>query len=171
MHAVLIVAEGKYQGKVISVGRDKFIIGRHRECQLRVTSPKVSVHHCALFLREDGVWVKDLNSTNGTFVNDQAVSGERKLQHDDTLRIGPLVLRVQFNEKQPAEPPRPTRKKSARGLDESAIAQMLSAELEKGGLSGLLYVGEDSSYGSTIIKPVALSSKEDSDAKPKRKKP
>lgn len=166
MQANLVVADGKYHGRIIPVSKTQFIIGRHRECQLRVTSPKVSVHHCALLLRDDGVWVKDLNSTNGTFVNDEAVSGERKLRPDDTLRVGPLVVRLQFDK---VGVPKPARKKPAKTLDESAIARILSADSRAPGASGLLFVGEESVYGSTIMKPTPLD-EAPSDAKPKKKR-
>ena len=120
MQAKLIVVKGRHQGKVLPVTRAEFIIGRHRDCQLRVTSTQVSVHHCAVLLREKSAWVRDFGSTNGTFVNDALVNADQELHHDDTLRIGPLVLRVQLEQGPPAKL---TRKKPAEALEESAIAQ------------------------------------------------
>lgn len=50
-----------------------------------------SGHHARIDLRADGVWVEDLNSTNGTFVNGGRISAER-LEPGDVLRIGQTEL-------------------------------------------------------------------------------
>jgi hypothetical protein len=50
-----------------------------------------SAHHARIDARSDGIWVEDLNSTNGTFVNGGRVSAER-LEPGDVLRIGQTEL-------------------------------------------------------------------------------
>ena len=50
-----------------------------------------SAHHARLEARTDGIWVEDLKSTNGTFVNGGRISAER-LEPGDVLRIGQTEL-------------------------------------------------------------------------------
>jgi hypothetical protein len=50
-----------------------------------------SAHHARIDARTDGIWVEDLRSTNGTFVNGGRISAER-LEPGDVLRIGQTEL-------------------------------------------------------------------------------
>jgi hypothetical protein len=54
-----------------------------------------SARHARIELRGDGVWVQDLDSTNGTFVNGSRVAGAQRLDHGDVLRVGETDLRVE----------------------------------------------------------------------------
>ena len=71
-----------------------FLIGRVRDCDLRLTCPTVSRTHCELILRGDYVAVRDLNSKNGTWVNDEPVVSEKQLFSGDRLRLGMCFLEV-----------------------------------------------------------------------------
>ena len=82
--------------KVFGVGFDDdvvvsapdFLIGRSSQCHLRPACPQVSRMHCELILRDDYVAVRDLESRNGTFVNNERVIGERQLVSGDNLGLG-----------------------------------------------------------------------------------
>ena len=54
-----------------------------------------SARHARIELRGDGVWVQDLESTNGTFVNGSRVAGAQRLDQGDVLRVGETDLRVE----------------------------------------------------------------------------
>lgn len=54
----------------------------------------MSSHHARIEVRPEGVWVVDLESTNGTFVNGQRVTGDRSLRKGDRLQVGSTVLEV-----------------------------------------------------------------------------
>jgi pSer/pThr/pTyr-binding forkhead associated (FHA) protein len=58
----------------------------------------VSKLHCAILHKKDGVFVRDLKSTNGTFINNDRIFGEIKVKDGDLLRIGPLVLALKIQE-------------------------------------------------------------------------
>jgi FHA domain len=49
--------------------------------------------HARIEPRRDGVWIEDVGSTNGTFVNGERVDGARRLQTGDVVRIGETDLR------------------------------------------------------------------------------
>ena len=54
-----------------------------------------SARHVRIELRGDGVWVQDLDSTNGTYVNGSRVAGAQRLGAGDVLRVGETDLRVE----------------------------------------------------------------------------
>ena len=71
-----------------------FLIGRATDCDLRLTCPTVSRTHCELIIRDDYVAVRDLNSKNGTWVNDEPVVSERQLSSGDKLGLGMCFFEV-----------------------------------------------------------------------------
>lgn len=74
------------------------ILGRGRKCGLRIASSKVSRQHCELILKEGSVEVRDLGSSNGTFVNNKPLVPRVvfELDPNDELRLGSVRLRVCF---------------------------------------------------------------------------
>jgi len=60
----------------------------------QIAEPSVSSHHCELTLRGTELAVKDLNSTNGTFINGQRIS-EGVLKPGQTMRLGSVELRLE----------------------------------------------------------------------------
>lgn len=71
------------------------VIGRSREnCQLVVEYDKsVSGRHCAIYVRDGKVMIKDLNSTNGTFVNGDRILVDTQLISGSTIVLGHLEMR------------------------------------------------------------------------------
>jgi predicted component of type VI protein secretion system len=94
MKISLVVASGVHQGKPIAIPGIQFLIGRDEGCHLRPASPAISKKHCLLLVRDNKAFVRDLESTNGTFVNDEQITGERELADGDRLRVGPLDFSV-----------------------------------------------------------------------------
>jgi pSer/pThr/pTyr-binding forkhead associated (FHA) protein len=70
----------------ISLDRALVVVGRHRWCDVRIASHRVSRRHCCLALDRDGVLVRDLGSTNGTRINGRRVE-EGVLRPGDELSI------------------------------------------------------------------------------------
>jgi pSer/pThr/pTyr-binding forkhead associated (FHA) protein len=90
----LIVLTGTQQGQVLDVGPSALSVGRHPLCTFRPVCPLVSRHHCMIVRRDGKVFVRDLYSRNGTFVNDQRVTDEVELCHGDRIMIGSVLLAV-----------------------------------------------------------------------------
>jgi pSer/pThr/pTyr-binding forkhead associated (FHA) protein len=91
---LVVLSAGKSQGKAIPVTRFPFLIGRDPACQLRPGSGLVSGRHCALLVREGRLFVRDLNSTNGTLLDGVALRDERQLKGGERIEVGPLVFGV-----------------------------------------------------------------------------
>jgi pSer/pThr/pTyr-binding forkhead associated (FHA) protein len=68
-------------------------IGRSTGAEFTLDAPLVSRLHCQLSATDEAVQVKDLDSTNGTFVNGKRITSA-KLQAGDRLTVGPVELRI-----------------------------------------------------------------------------
>ena len=68
-------------------------IGRSTGAEFMLDAPLVSRLHCQVAATDDSLEVKDLNSTNGTFVNDRRVRSA-KLRAGDRLKVGRVELKV-----------------------------------------------------------------------------
>jgi pSer/pThr/pTyr-binding forkhead associated (FHA) protein len=72
-------------------------LGRAPDNDLVLDSDEfASVKHARIEPRRDGVWVEDLNSTNGTFVNGMKLSRRQKLTPGDVIRVGETDLRYEL---------------------------------------------------------------------------
>lgn len=81
-----------------SVYLDKQItIGRDHGCDLRINDETVSSMHLRITQETDGLYVRDLNSANGTRINGEEIRGSRPLHNRDILVIGYTTLTIQFN--------------------------------------------------------------------------
>ena len=71
-------------------------VGRGGENDLVLIGDEfASARHARIEMRGDGVWVQDLESTNGTFVNGSRVAGAQRLGNGDVLRVGETDLLVE----------------------------------------------------------------------------
>ena len=88
---------------------DLTTIGRREDCDLRIPLSQISRRHCQISKTPQGAFIRDLGSSNGTFVNNQRVQ-ETRLSAGDQLIVGPINFVVQVDGR-PAEippPPAPT---------------------------------------------------------------
>ncbi|QGJ71252.1 Hypothetical protein PBC10988_29560 [Planctomycetales bacterium 10988] len=95
MSYLLKVLTGKYAGNEARFTKPHVLIGRGSDCEIRPPCNRVSRHHCRITIEEDGeIWIRDLNSTNGTSVEGTPVFGSRQLQSEDKIRVGSIIFRV-----------------------------------------------------------------------------
>ncbi|MGB8266619.1 MAG: FHA domain-containing protein, partial [Candidatus Velthaea sp.] len=73
--------------KTYRFGR-RILVGRAGSADLRIDDPRVSRLHARIEMREDGVYVEDLGSRNGTTVDGTSVTGARLLAVDDEVAVG-----------------------------------------------------------------------------------
>lgn len=76
----------------LKLGVNRF--GRDPESDFPVNHPTVSTQHCELILTADGVLLRDVGSTNGTFIND-AIVKQAVLQNGQRLRLGDVEFVVE----------------------------------------------------------------------------
>ena len=70
-------------------------VGRVEDNAFQIPEPSVSSHHCEFHLRGSDVVIKDLNSTNGTFINGQELEGEAVLKPGQIVRLGQVEVRLE----------------------------------------------------------------------------
>ena len=91
----LLITSGKQKGKKLRLPENRdLVVGRDRECHIRLTAANVSRKHCAIRSSGNQLFVRDLGSGNGTLVNDIAIQDETLLQPGDVLAIGAFVFQV-----------------------------------------------------------------------------
>ncbi|PAY15234.1 hypothetical protein CKO51_32895 [Rhodopirellula sp. SM50] len=97
MRAKLILATGSHAGIEAPLRTGYYMIGRHRECQIRPKTRKVSRRHCLVHNTDESVRVFDLGSSNGTFVNERRLEPNEwlTLADGDHLRCGCTQFQVE----------------------------------------------------------------------------
>ena len=91
MPALLVSLDGNAD---IPLDQIVVVVGRHRGCNVRIASPRVSRRHCCLAVDRDGVLVRDLGSTHGTRINRQRIE-EVVLRLGDELSIAHYRYRLE----------------------------------------------------------------------------
>jgi pSer/pThr/pTyr-binding forkhead associated (FHA) protein len=91
--AKLVVLSAGLNGRTHELNVDKTTIGRVDDNTFQIADPSVSSHHCEVILRGSDVVIKDLNSTNGSFINGEKIT-ETVLKPGQTLRLGQIELQL-----------------------------------------------------------------------------
>ncbi len=84
----------KLAGMLAPLRRGETLLGRANDCGIVVPSEKASRKHAKITVEDSGVYVEDLRSTNGVFVNDEQITSRIKLRLRDTIRIGDVSMRL-----------------------------------------------------------------------------
>lgn len=96
MEVRLVVDNANTKQRTWRLHHGETIVGRRRDCHLRILSAEVSRRHCLLSIDKGYVTVEDLDSVNGTFINGTRVIGTQILRPGDHLEIGPLEFIVEY---------------------------------------------------------------------------
>lgn len=96
MEANLVLLANGASRRVFPLSGDVTVIGRRRNCDLRIPLESVSRRHCQLTREGDQLRIQDLGSRNGTFLNGKKVETSR-VNAGDVIKIGPLVFAVQVD--------------------------------------------------------------------------
>ncbi|HDG7211764.1 FHA domain-containing protein [Acinetobacter nosocomialis] len=84
---------GEFTGQEISIDRD-MLVGRHQDADLLLQAAEISRRHAALLLKDQLLWVQDLNSSNGTFINDIRIEQEKQLHDGDIVQFASFKFSV-----------------------------------------------------------------------------
>src|SRR5690349_16533869 len=93
MPKIVVLSEG-LTGRSFELKVDKTTVGRLEDNAFQIQEQSVSSHHCELLLKGNDVIVRDLNSTNGTYINGEKIS-EKVLKPGQILRLGNVEARLE----------------------------------------------------------------------------
>ncbi|MDP8970897.1 MAG: FHA domain-containing protein [Actinomycetota bacterium] len=95
MPMFVVTSEGPLRGRVLVIDGDEQILGRRESSDLLLADPHVSRAHAVIRHQRGTVWLEDLGSTGGTFVNGNPVTGSQALRHGDMVRFGTVETRFE----------------------------------------------------------------------------
>ncbi|MCA9037465.1 MAG: GGDEF domain-containing protein [Planctomycetaceae bacterium] len=78
---------------MIRIHQRRTILGRDLHCQIAIEDSAASRHHAAIIFEDAGYLIQDLNSTNGTYVNDARISGSLALKGGELIRLGGTIFK------------------------------------------------------------------------------
>jgi pSer/pThr/pTyr-binding forkhead associated (FHA) protein len=93
MAKLVVLSEG-LTGRSYELKVEKTTVGRLDDNAFQISEQSVSSHHCEVLLKGSDVVIKDLSSTNGTFINGEKVS-EQVLKPGQILRLGQVEMRLE----------------------------------------------------------------------------
>ena len=126
--AKLVVLSVGMTGRTQELKAEKTTIGRVEDNTFQIAEPSVSSHHCEVLLRGKDVVVRDLNSTNGSYINGEKIT-ESVMKPGQILRLGQIEMRLETD-----APAAPVKKQ----IDQTMVMQrgVSLTELEQGARAG-----------------------------------
>ena len=94
--ACLVQIYGPHLGKKFVLDRKEVSIGRGETCEIVLELDNVSRRHCSLLVEEDGVFLRDNGSTNGTYLNNVEVRGDTPLRSGDLVKVGSGIFKFLY---------------------------------------------------------------------------
>jgi diguanylate cyclase (GGDEF)-like protein len=97
-HALLLILEGPQRGALFPLQARTSLIGRDSDADLCFGDESVSRHHALLSMDSRGIYVEDLGSRNGTFLNERRVTGRTPIADGDHLRVGDTTVKFSMTD-------------------------------------------------------------------------
>ncbi len=94
MDLVLVIFKEDGQRREFSLLKERTSIGRSDESDLQIPLPTVSRNHCEVVIQDNAPILKDIDSSNGTYHNNQRITGSQTLVAGDHIRVGPVTFTV-----------------------------------------------------------------------------
>jgi len=125
MNYVLQVVRGRSANTTLKLSDGVTSVGRHDDCWIRIKSSQVSRRHCEIFESGGKLTIRDLGSSNGTYVNGKRVLGQQALTVGDEVTLGAVTLRVAaLGQAAAAGPAKPAASKAKAG--DTAVVEAIA---------------------------------------------
>jgi hypothetical protein len=96
--AKLVFTHKHFAGRVYEFAVEMTTVGRAPDNTLIIDDESVSAHHCVILVNGPEVIVRELGSTNGTYVGGTRVAGQRPVHSGQTVRFGSVEARIEVEE-------------------------------------------------------------------------
>ena len=100
----LVILNQGMTGRTFDLNVERTTVGRVEDNTFQITDPSVSSHHAEIVLVGTDILIRDLNSTNGTFINGEKIA-EMILKSGQVLRFGQVELKIDDGKPVSAPPP------------------------------------------------------------------
>lgn len=74
------------------IQQNDVLLGRDPNCKIHIPNETISAQHARIYLIDQNWWIQDLNSTNGTFLNDEQIEQPCILTNNDLIQVGNVKL-------------------------------------------------------------------------------
>src|SRR5258708_10870917 len=101
--AKLVIQNQGMTGRACELQTDRTTIGRVEDNTFQIADPSVSSHHCEVHLRGSDIFIRDLNSTNGSYISGNKIE-ESILKPGEILRLGHVELKLEVEGAMPTGP-------------------------------------------------------------------
>src|SRR5438876_9594722 len=88
--------EGSDLNQSLAITHFPAVVGRSSDCDYQICHPLISRRHCVFYLQDGEIWVRDLGSLNGTYLNGERVKDPQRVHDEDRLDISFLPYEVCF---------------------------------------------------------------------------
>jgi len=133
--AKLVILNQDMTGRAHELTAERTTVGRIDENTFQIPDPSVSSRHCEILLRGGEILIRDLNSTNGSYINDEKIT-EKVLKPGQKLRLGQVELKLEDPNapSAPSTTPTPPPPPSKKPIEPAVVPRGVSlSELESGG--------------------------------------
>lgn len=149
----LVVITVGFNDVSFEVKPEKSSVGRLPDNQIPLPEPSVSSRHCELHAKGDEIVVKDLNSTNGTFINEKQLEPGKEvtLRPGQVLRLGQVELKYETGKKQTEQPRTTVKLGDALSSGQTMVISKNSAFATKDNKFTKIYIGVGTALVLMII--------------------
>jgi pSer/pThr/pTyr-binding forkhead associated (FHA) protein len=155
--AKLVILNQGMAGRTFELTGERTTVGRVEDNIFQISDGSVSSHHAEIVLNGADILIRDLNSTNGSFINNDKIT-EKILKPGETLRFGQVELKIDDGKPVTAPPPAPAPagapgpvKKTSEGT--MVIPRGVSLEqLEQGGARTTSFDGKSTGFSKKTNK-------------------
>ena len=147
MARLVLLSEG-FNGRTYELKVDRTTVGRVSDNAFEIPEASVSSHHAEILLRGNDIVIRDLGSTNGTFINGEKIT-EAVLKPGQTLRFGTIDLRLDTGDAPVSGAPMggtSASKKPKQSLDQTVIIPQGVKLDELGGSGGPPNLGNTTGF-------------------------
>ena len=94
---ITIIGQEEWESISKEFQKPEIIIGRDPDSDISIPNETISLKHCKIFFHHKQWWANDLDSTNGSFINDNPIDSPVIITNGDVLRLGNVTLSININ--------------------------------------------------------------------------